>query len=87
MAAWAARRLDLGIRFCDYQLSESVEVKERSVRWLKSCWQQGIREKFKYSPDSIRSYRQLSEEQRRVRMDHLQLRPGAVARPAVNWVV
>ena len=68
MAAWAARRLDLGIRFCDYQLSESVEVKERSVRWLKSCWPQGIREKFKYSPGSIRSYRRLSDEHLRGRM-------------------
>ena len=72
---------------CLRQLIDSGQAKDASVRWLKSCWQQGIREKFKYSPDSIRSYRQPSEEQRRVRMDHLQLRPGAVSRPAVNWVV
>jgi hypothetical protein len=84
---WWEQRGRWGPAFCIRQLIESDRAKDASVRWLKSCWQQGIREKFKYSPDSIRSYRQLSEEQRRVRMDHLHLRLGAVSRPAVNWVV
>ena len=61
---WLETALDLGYGFIDYQLWESALRKQNSVAYLQFLVEIGGREKHKYSRQSLRSFRQLTADQR-----------------------
>ena len=66
---WEMKLLRLGCSFIDYQIWESALQRDRWVKVLRHNTESGIREKHKYSPETIRSWRYLSEALQRERRD------------------
>ena len=60
--AWFIPRLLLGTSIIDYQIWGSALVKLKVVKLLQRCTAYGVRFKHRYSPQTIRSWREIAEE-------------------------
>ena len=60
--AWFLPRLLLGTSIIDYQIWGSALVKLKVVRLLQLCTTYRVRFKHRYSPQTIRSWRDIAEE-------------------------
>ena len=60
---WLETRLALSDGLIDHQLWESALRKQNSVAYLQFLVELGVREKYKYSRQSLRAFRQLTADQ------------------------